>query len=194
MRIGRRVIIHAGSVIGADGFGYAPQGGALEKIPQIGIVEIEDDVEIGANCTIDRATLEITRIGAGSKIDNLVQIGHNSHIGRNVVLVSQVGISGSVTIGDDVMVAGQAGIADHVTIAPGVRIGAQSGVHSDLLSGAWLGTPALPVEKAGRMFAVLPHLPDYRERVRALETRLAELQKLIEQLREKGELVNVKDI
>ena len=191
-RIGRRVVIHAGSVIGADGFGYAHWHDAIDKIPQIGIVEIEDDVEIGANCTIDRATLEVTRIGAGTKIDNLVQIGHNSEIGRNVMLVAQVGISGSVTIGDGAMLGGQVGVADHVTVGPAVRVGAQAGVHSSIPTGEWLGSPAIPRERAGRMFAALPHLPDYRERVRTLEAKVEELEKLLERLRTKGELVDAK--
>jgi UDP-3-O-[3-hydroxymyristoyl] glucosamine N-acyltransferase len=191
-RIGKRVVIHAGSVIGADGFGYAHWQDAIDKIPQIGVVEIEDDVEIGANCTIDRATLEVTRIGAGTKIDNLVQIGHNSEIGRNVMIVAQEGISGSVTIGDGAMLAGQAGIADHVTVGPAVRVGAQAGVHSSIPTGEWLGTPAIPRERAGRMFAALPHLPDYRERVRTLESKVEELEKLLDRFREKTELVDAK--
>ena len=181
-RIGSRVIIHAGSVIGSDGYGYVPNGQSIEKLPQIGIVEIEDDVEIGANCAIDRATLEVTRIGAGSKIDNLVQIAHNCDVGKSAIIVAQVGIAGSVVLGDWVRLGGQAGISEHVRIGPGVMIGAQAGVHSDIPSGEWLGTPALPRERAGRMFAALPHLPEYRDRVRALEDKIAALQKRIEEL------------
>jgi UDP-3-O-[3-hydroxymyristoyl] glucosamine N-acyltransferase len=191
-RIGRRVVIHAGSVIGSDGFGYAQWSDAIDKIPQIGIVEIEDDVEIGANCTIDRATLEVTRIGAGTKIDNLVQIGHNSEIGRNVILVAQVGISGSVTVGDGAILGGQVGVADHVTVGPGAKVGAQAGVHSSIPTGEWLGSPAIPRERAGRMFAALPHVPDYRERVRTLESKVEELEKLLDRLREKSEIADAK--
>jgi UDP-3-O-[3-hydroxymyristoyl] glucosamine N-acyltransferase len=191
-RIGRRVVIHAGTVIGSDGFGYAQWRDAIDKIPQIGIVEIEDDVEIGANCTIDRATLEITRIGAGTKIDNLVQVGHNSNIGRNVLLVAQVGISGSVTVGDGAILGGQVGVADHVTVGPAAKVGAQAGVHSSIPTGEWLGSPAIPRERAGRMFAALPHVPDYRERVRTLESKVAELETLLAQLREKSELADTK--
>jgi UDP-3-O-[3-hydroxymyristoyl] glucosamine N-acyltransferase len=194
--VGRRVVIHAGTVIGSDGFGYTPNGdganGTIEKVPHLGRVEIEDDVEIGANCTIDRATLEVTRIGAGTKIDNLVQIGHNSEIGKNVILVAQAGVSGSVTIGDGAMIAGQAGIADHVKVGPGVLVGAQAGVHADAPSGQWLGTPALPRDRAGRMFAVMPHLPDYRERVRALESKVEALQKLLDRLLEGRDVVDHK--
>lgn len=181
-RIGRRVVIHAGSVIGADGFGYVQSADGHDKIPHLGIVEIEDDVEIGANCAIDRATLEITRIGAGTKIDNLVQIGHNSAVGRNVIIVAQAGVAGSVTVGDGTMLGGQSGISDHVRIGPNVMIGAKSGVHADIESGVWIGSPALPREKAGRMHAFLPHLPEYRERVRTLETEVEMLKKAIERL------------
>lgn len=189
-RIGRRVIIHAGSVIGSDGFGYVQNSAGHEKVPHLGIVEIEDDVEIGANCTIDRATLEVTRIGAGTKIDNLVQVGHNSEIGRHVVIVAQAGISGSVTIGDATMLGGQSGISDHVRIGPNVLIGAKSGVHADIQSGVWIGSPALPREKAGRMHAFLPHLPEYRERVRTLETQVEQLQRTIERLLARQEAVD----
>jgi UDP-3-O-[3-hydroxymyristoyl] glucosamine N-acyltransferase len=176
-RIGARVRIHAGTVIGSDGFGYErdPRG-QQTKVPQLGWVEIGDDVEIGANCAIDRATLDATRIGRGTKIDNLVQIGHNSQIGEDCCIVSQVGISGSVRLGAGVTLAGQVGVADHVALGDGVVVGAQAGVHSDLPSGIWLGTPAIPVERARRVFPVIAHLPEYRERVRELERRLAELE------------------
>lgn len=183
-QLGKRVVIHAGSVIGADGFGYVRLETGLEKIPQVGIVVIEDDVEIGANCTIDRATLEVTCIRAGTKIDNLVQVGHNSEIGRNVLLVAQVGISGSVIIDDGASLGGQVGVADHVRIGPGVAVGAQAGVHSSIASGEWLGTPAIPRERAGRMFAALPHLPDYRERVRTLESKVEALETMLRRMTE----------
>lgn len=184
-RLGKRVVVHAGTVIGSDGFGFVPGENGTEKIPQLGFVEVGDDVEIGANCAIDRATLEVTRIGAGTKIDNLVQIGHNSNVGPGCILVGQAGIAGSVTLGTGVSLGGQAGISDHVVVGDGVRIGAQAGVHSDIPHGEWLGSPALPRERAGRMFAFLPHLPEYRERVRALESRVEELEKIIARLMEK---------
>ena len=180
--LGRRVIIHAGSVIGSDGFGFHPTESGLRKIAHLGRVEIEDDVEIGANCTIDRATLEATRIGAGTKIDNLVQIGHNVSIGEHCAIVSQVGISGSVTLGRFVMVGGQAGIADHVNIGEGVHVGAQAGVHGDIASGRVLGTPSMPADRFGRIQPILQHLPEYRERVRALESKVEELERKLAEI------------
>jgi UDP-3-O-[3-hydroxymyristoyl] glucosamine N-acyltransferase len=188
-RLGNRVVVHAGTVIGSDGFGFVHG----ERIPQVGIVEIEDDVEIGANCTIDRATFEVTRIGAGTKIDNLVQVGHNSDIGPHCVLVGQSGIAGSVTLGAGVQLGGQSGVSDHTTVGPGVRIGAKSGVHSDIAEGEWLGSPAQPRELAGRIFAILPHLPEYRERVRELEARVEELQKIVAALLAKNEVADRTD-
>ncbi len=176
-RIGDRVRIHAGTVIGSDGFGYMPdESGEMEKIPQVGIVEIENDVEIGANCTIDRATLGTTLIRCGSKIDNQVQIAHNCRIGQHCIIVAQTGISGSVRMGDHCVLAGQVGIGDHVELQSGTIVGAQSGVVSDIGPGRWLGYPAIPVVKALRAYHILPELPEIRRKVRELESRLTELE------------------
>lgn len=159
--VGRRCRIHAGAVLGADGFAYQPSQDGLVKVPQVGRLRVEDDVEIGANTCIDRAFLEETLVGAGSKIDNLVQIGHNSRLGRCVVLVAQSGLGGSVKLGDGVLLAGQAGVADHVTIGAGAVVGAQAGVNSDLPGGErYLGSPALPAVQARRIFALWRRLPD----------------------------------
>src|SRR5205807_1025225 len=143
--LGSRVIIHANAVLGADGFGYRQQSGKHVKVPQLGHVEIADDVEIGACSTIDRGTFDATRVGEGTKIDNLVQIGHNCQIGRHNLLVSQVGIAGSSSTGDYVVAAGQAGIVDHVHIGQGAVIGGQSGVSKNVPAGQRvLGAPARP--------------------------------------------------
>jgi UDP-3-O-[3-hydroxymyristoyl] glucosamine N-acyltransferase len=178
VRIGNRVIVHSGAVLGADGFGYAFDGQAHRKIPQVGGVRIEDDVEIGANTTVDRATLGDTVIGRGSKLDNLVQVGHNCQIGEDVILVSQVGVSGSSRVGRRAVLAGQVGIADHVEIGEGAILTAQSGVPSDVPAGeVWSGTPARPTVHAKRIWAVENRLPDLLRRVRDLEKRLTDLEK-----------------
>lgn len=178
IRLGKRVIVHSGAVLGADGFGYAPDGAHQRKIPQVGSVVIEDDVELGANVAVDRATVGRTMIGRGTKIDNLVQIGHNVKIGEDVILVGQVGISGSCQLGDRVILAGQVGVADHVTLADGVIVGAQSGVASDLTeAGPYLGFPARPAAESRRMLAALPRLPELLKRVRELERRVQELER-----------------
>lgn len=144
--LGRRVILHSGVVIGADGFGFVRDGAVQVKIPHVGTVVIEDDVEVGANTTIDRATIGETRIGAGTKIDNLVQIAHNVRVGRNCVMAAHTGISGSVTIGDGAQFGGRAGVADHVTIGAGARVGAAAGVMKDIPDGeTWGGMPARPI-------------------------------------------------
>jgi UDP-3-O-[3-hydroxymyristoyl] glucosamine N-acyltransferase len=157
--IGDRVIIHPGCRIGQDGFGYLMGAAGHLKVPQIGRVIIQDDVEIGANTTIDRGAMSDTVIGEGTKIDNLVQIAHNVLIGRHCVLASQTGISGSAVIGDNVMMGGQVGIADHVTIGAGAALGAKAGVMHDVPAGArWVGAPAKPVKQFFREIAALERL------------------------------------
>jgi len=163
-QIGRRVIVHAGAVIGSDGFGYAADQGRQVKIPHIGRVVIEDDVEIGANTTIDRATLAETRIGAGTKIDNLVQVAHNVTVGRNVVIVGQTGISGSVTIGDGAILAGQVGVKDHVRIGEHATVLARSVITKDVPAGAVVsGDPARPHRDTLRLQAAVQRLPELLE-------------------------------
>jgi UDP-3-O-[3-hydroxymyristoyl] glucosamine N-acyltransferase len=171
--VGNRVIIHAHAVIGADGFGYRTQEGRHHKVPQLGWVEIEDDVEIGAGSTIDRGTFAATRIGQGTKIDNLVMIGHNCRIGRHNLLCSQVGIAGSCTTGDYVVMAGQVGVADHLTIGDHVIIGAKSGVPRDVPSGSQvLGSPAMPRQETARIVASLEKLPELRKDVARIKKAL----------------------
>jgi UDP-3-O-[3-hydroxymyristoyl] glucosamine N-acyltransferase len=170
VRLGCRVLVHAGAVLGADGFGFAFDGAQHRKIPQIGGVLVEDDVEIGANTAIDRATFGDTIVRRGTKIDNLVQIGHNVEVGAHSILVAQVGVSGSSKLGRGVVLAGQVGIADHVTIGDGAMVAAQGGVPSDLEAGGrYLGTPARPILEARRIFAAETRLPELLQRVRALE-------------------------
>jgi UDP-3-O-[3-hydroxymyristoyl] glucosamine N-acyltransferase len=175
--IGRRVIVHAGSVIGSDGFGYVEHEGRHRKIPQLGSVLIEDDVELGANVTVDRATFGHTRVGRGTKVDNLVQIAHNVTIGEHTVLVAQVGIAGSTRVGAHVMVGGQAGLADHIEVGDRAMIAAQAGVARSLPAGQVVsGTPALPHEVSLQAHALLPHLPEIRRLLRRLEKRVLALE------------------
>jgi len=171
-RIGARVIIHSGAVIGADGFGFESLEGRYQKIPQIGIVQIDDDVEIGANTTIDRARFGRTWIQEGVKIDNLVQIAHNVIVGKNSIIAAQTGISGSTRVGEKVMMAGQVGVIGHLTIDDNAVIAAQSGVSKDLPGGAWFGSPAVPLPEAKRQIAWIHRLGKLFERVKALEKRL----------------------
>ena len=170
--IGARVIIHSGAVIGADGFGFEIEQGQQKKIPQLGIVQIDDDVEIGANTTIDRARFGRTWIQEGAKIDNLVQIAHNVVIGKNSVLAAQVGIAGSVRIGRGVMIGGQAGIIGHIEISDGTMIGAQTGVSKDLKGGIWWATPSVPLSEAKTQIAWVRRLGQFFERVKAIEKKL----------------------
>ena len=177
VRIGNRVIVHSGAVLGADGFGYAFDGRAHRKIPQVGGLRIEDDVEIGANTAIDRATLGDTVVRRGTKIDNLVQIGHNCDVGEDVILVSQVGIAGSSRVGNRAMLAGQVGVADHVTIGAGAILTAKSGVPNDVpagRSGAAFRAARWP--RRERIWASETELPELIKRVRALEKRVRELE------------------
>ena len=157
--IGDRVILHPGVRVGQDGFGFAMGPGGHLKVPQIGRVVIQDDVEIGANATIDRGANRDTVIGQGTKIDNLVQIAHNVVIGRNCVIVSQVGISGSCELGDFVAIGGQAGLAGHLKIGMGAQIGASSGLMNDVPAGQrWIGAPAKPIKEFWREIAALGKL------------------------------------
>jgi UDP-3-O-[3-hydroxymyristoyl] glucosamine N-acyltransferase len=172
VRVGKRAILHAGCVIGSDGFGFAPTPEGYRKIPQVGTVEIGDDVEIGANTTIDRAALGVTRVGRGTKLDNLIQVGHNVEIGRDTVIAAQVGISGSARIGNRVMMGGQTGMAGHIEVGDGVIVGAKSGVAVPLSSKEnrmWSGIPAMPHRTWLKMSTLLPKLPELFRRVARLE-------------------------
>ena len=178
--IGKRVVLHAGVVVGSDGFGFARPGWENIKIPQVGIVQIDDDVEVGANTTIDRGTIDKTWIKRGVKIDNLVQIAHNVVIGENSVIVSQVGISGSTKLGKSVIMGGQAGLVGHLTIGDHVMIGAQSGVHDDIPSNQVVsGSPHLPHRHWLRVEACVTQLPEMRKTVSFLVKRVNELEKNI---------------
>lgn len=175
--LGNRVVIHSSSVIGADGFGYELVKGRHHKIDQVGIVQIDDDVEIGACTTIDRARFGRTWIGEGTKIDNLVQIGHNCVLGKHCIIVSQTGISGSTRLGNYVTMGGQVGVAGHLEIADQVMLLAKSGVTKSLTEpGAYTGYPAKPLLEGRRMLALPGKIPDLIERVRELEKRLSALE------------------
>ncbi len=171
--LGHRVTIHGNAVIGADGFGYRTQSGRHVKVPQLGWVELEDDVEVGASSTIDRGTFGPTRIGAGTKIDNLVMIGHNCQIGKHNLLCSQVGIAGSSTTGDYVVMAGQVGVADHITIGDRVTILAKSGVPGNIASDSQvLGYPATPHKEQVRILMSMEKLPELRRDVGRIKKHL----------------------
>ena len=177
--IGAGVIIHSGTVIGSDGFGYVQDQGRHHKIPQLGGVTIEDDVELGANVTVDRATLGQTVIQQGTKVDNLVQIAHNVTIGAHSILVSQVGIAGSTRVGHHVMIGGQAGVADHIVIGNQVMIAARAGVNRNLEPNQIVsGAPVMPHEVWVKAQAVIPRLPELRQAVRTLEEKMKQIEAL----------------
>lgn len=171
--IGKRVIIHGGAVIGSDGFGYIWDGARHVKIPQIGIVEVEDDVEIGANVAIDRASLGKTVIGRGTKIDNLVQIAHNVSIGENSIIISQVGIAGSTTVGKNVILAGQVGVRDHVAIGDNVRAAGGTGITKDVPAGSLIsGTPHMPHRDWLKLQTYIKNLPKLYDKMKRVEQKL----------------------
>lgn len=176
-RLGKRCKLQPGAVVGSDGFGYAPDGSSYYSIPQIGIVVLEDDVEIGANATVDRAALETTLIKRGTKLDNLVMVAHNCQIGEDCMIVSQVGIAGSSKIGNHVTLAGQVGVVGHVTIGDNVIVGAQAGVPGSLAGNAYYsGSPAMPHKDWLKSMGVLPKLPEMRKKLSELEKKITELE------------------
>ncbi|WP_227625306.1 UDP-3-O-(3-hydroxymyristoyl)glucosamine N-acyltransferase [Geofilum rubicundum] len=173
-KIGTKCVIHSGAVIGSDGFGFAPGAdGQFEKIPQVGIVVLEDHVEIGANTTIDRATMGSTIIRQGTKLDNLIQIAHNVEIGENSVLAAQTGIAGSTKIGKNVMFGGQVGIAGHLTIANGVKLAAQTGVSKSIVKEGTvqMGSPAFDAMLYNKAYVVFRKLPELRAKIDQLEKK-----------------------
>ena len=178
VEVGNRVMIHSGTVIGSDGFGFSTVKGVHVKIPQIGIVRIDDDVEIGANVTIDRARFGVTHIKRGTKIDNLVQIAHNAVIGEHSIIVAQAGISGSTTIGNGVIFAGQAGVVGHITVGDNAVVGAQSGVTKSVPPNSIvLGSPAKPIRQFKEVNAHIQRIPKLYEEVRALAQRVDQLER-----------------
>ena len=176
--LGNRVVIHDGTVVGSVGF--APEGGKYHKIPQVGTVVIEDDVEIGANTTIDRATLGETRIKRGAKLDNLIQVAHNCSVGEDTVIAAQAGLSGSTHIGSHVQIGGQAGFAGHLTVGDGVSIGAQSGIHKSIPPGQMVfGYPAKPYSEEFRIQAALRRLPQLLKEVKDIKRRIQEMEQAL---------------
>lgn len=181
-RIGNRCVLHSGVVIGGDGFGFAPQqDGSYKKIPQVGIVEIEDDVEIGANTTVDRATMGSTVIRKGVKLDNLIQLAHNVEVGEHTVMAAQTGVAGSAKIGSYCMIGGQVGVAGHRHVGDRVHVGAQTGIPNDVASGAEImGYPAVPKIDFARQAIYVKRLPELNDTVKALKREIEELKRLIE--------------
>ena len=186
--IGARVRVHSGTVLGGDGFGYVvDEKGSHYKVPQVGTVVVEDDVEIGANVAIDRATMGATRVGAGTKIDNLVQIAHNVQIGKNCIICGQVGLSGSVTIEDGAILAGQAGSRDHITIGKGAIVAAKSGVWDDVPPGEFVaGIPAINGRQRMKLEAAFRKLPESAKALRELEKQVRALQAQVDELRQRA--------
>jgi UDP-3-O-[3-hydroxymyristoyl] glucosamine N-acyltransferase len=179
--LGNRVTVHAGSIIGQDGLGYAPHNEKWVKIPQVGRVIVGDDVEIGANCAIDRATLGRTEIGSGTKFGNVIVIGHGTKVGPDCMFVGLIGLAGSVTVGRHVTLAGQVGAAGHITIGDNASVGAQAGISGDVPPGAkFLGSPAIPHEKAKRSVYAMEKLPEWTKRIKDLEREVAVLRKMLE--------------
>jgi UDP-3-O-[3-hydroxymyristoyl] glucosamine N-acyltransferase len=171
-RIASRVVIHSGAIIGADGFGFEPADGRYEKVPQVGIVQIDDDVEIGANTTIDRARFGRTWIQEGAKIDNLVHVAHNVVIGKHTLIAAQTGIAGSVRIGQRVLIGGQVGIIGHIEVGDNTAIGAQSGISKNISGGAWWASPAVPLAEAKQQIAWMRRLGKLLARVKEIEKKL----------------------
>ncbi|MFA5100235.1 MAG: UDP-3-O-(3-hydroxymyristoyl)glucosamine N-acyltransferase, partial [Candidatus Omnitrophota bacterium] len=177
IHIGNNVIIHAGSVIGSDGFGFVTVGGIHHKIPQVGTVIIEDDVEIGANCTIDRARFDKTVIGQGTKLDNMVHIAHNVVTGKNCLIVAQVGVSGSTTIGNNVILAGQVGVVGHVKIGDNTIVMAKSGISKDVPENSLLwGVPAKPLNEEKKLLVYINGLPKMHQTIKDLKSRIEKLE------------------
>jgi UDP-3-O-[3-hydroxymyristoyl] glucosamine N-acyltransferase len=178
--IGNRVTIHSGTVVGSDGFGFARDGSSYFKIPQVGTVQIDDDVEIGANCTIDRATMGKTWIQRGAKVDNLVQIAHNVVVGEDSIIIAQVGISGSTKVGKNVILAGQVGVTGHLEIGDHVQVGAQSGIAKSIPPGQTVsGSPAISHRVWLKNCQILSRLPELRKKIMSLEKRLAAIEQAI---------------
>ena len=185
--LGNRVAIHASAVIGADGFGYRLVDGRHKKLPHFGTVRIEDDVEVGAGTTIDRAMIGATVVGEGTKLDNLVMVAHNCELGKHNLFVSQSGLAGSVTTGDHVVCAGQVGVADHVHLGAGCVIGSKSGVHKDIPAGErCIGLPAAPESEARRTLMAQKKIPETRRQVRELANRVARLEEKLDELAGRG--------
>lgn len=182
-RIGSRVIIHANSAIGSDGFGYATHKGAHHKIPHVGTAIIEDDVEIGASCSIERGTLSDTIIGRGAKLGDLVTVGHGARIGAHCLIVAQVGIAGSTTLGHHCVIGGQVGVIGHITIGNNVTVAAQAGVANSIPDGETVaGAPAIELNQARRAYTMIPHLPQMRQDLRRLQNQLAKLVAAVEEI------------
>jgi UDP-3-O-[3-hydroxymyristoyl] glucosamine N-acyltransferase len=172
--VGERTVVHAGVVLGADGFGYLPGEGGHRKVPQVGGTVLEADVEVGANSAVDRATLGVTRVGRGSKIDNLVQVGHNVQIGRDCLLCGQAGVAGSARLGRGVVLGGQAGVSDHCDLGDGVQVAGGSAVFGSVPSGGVAGIPAIEMQTWRRQAALLKRLGAFARRLRKLEKRMEE--------------------